>query len=243
MRPRVFVSILFIVVCNHPIFAQDSLVSNPKTKLEAFTGEVGSVIVKGYAEIGVVKAQGEVSVTAMTFKSAKTGSETKGLVLEISEYGGYGKHVSRSFVDYDEIGELLEGVDYIAKANESVTPYPFFEAKYATRGGLSFTVFNDLSGKLNVAIASGSVGARSAYLNSEQFSKLRLLIVKAQEVLNNPALAVVKRNAPEPSVMAPVRSGEGSPARAVQSAKPLILNETPKPAPAAGGRQPSERPK
>src|SRR5262249_46694453 len=50
-----------------PTLAQQTQPSPPKTRLEAFTGETGAVVIKGYAEIGSVKGRGELAVVAMMF--------------------------------------------------------------------------------------------------------------------------------------------------------------------------------
>jgi hypothetical protein len=43
---------------------------------------------------------------------------------------------ARSYIDYDEIVGLIEGLDYIAKADANMTKLKSFEVSYSTKGDL-----------------------------------------------------------------------------------------------------------
>jgi hypothetical protein len=177
--------------------AQEVQKQAPKTQLEAFTGEVGVVIIKGYTEVGSVSGTGKAEVTAMTFRNAKTGEEKSGIVIEVKTAGSYHQE-GRSLIDYDEIDGLVEGIRYVSKTERSATKLRNFEATYSTKGDLKVIVFNDASGKKMAAIQVGNIGARQAYVSMENLTAFSLLVQKAKGILDNPAAAGETASGPSP---------------------------------------------
>lgn len=110
-----------------------------------------------------------IQVTAISVRDAKTGKETSGAIFEIVEYKSYGIDSKRSHVDGDELADLLSGLTYISKADDSITPMRFYEAQYSTRGGLRLTVFNNEQGQRQFAVhVGGSIGGKESYLQIQQ---------------------------------------------------------------------------
>ena len=109
--------------CFESTHAQELQRQLPKTQLEAFTGEIGVVIIKGYTEIGSVSGTGKVGVDAMTFRNAKTGQEKSGIVVEVKGAGSY-TGTGRSLIDYEEITELLNGISYVARRSYEISKLP-----------------------------------------------------------------------------------------------------------------------
>lgn len=165
-------------------FAETGANEKPKTKLEAFQQQTGSVLIKGYTEIGNVVAidpsPASTSVHAMEFASATTKNKLTGIVIEINTMSRRGMNVTgseRSFIDYDEIDDLLKGIDYISNAAKGVTKHDNFEVKYSTRGDFSATTFNSGNGEIKASI---DVGRLSSHLPMDKFSEFRSFIVKAK---------------------------------------------------------------
>lgn len=162
----------------------------PKTKIEAFTGESGAVLVKGYTSTGIVRGRGSVEISAMTFRNAKTGEETKGLSITLSNIGTYVSDTS-AFVDYDEIAGLLAGIDYISGTDTSSTKLANFEAIYSTRGNLKITVFND-SAATNAVAVDVNRYTRGAFLKMSDLAKIRDAVAAAKQILDNPDSVAAK---------------------------------------------------
>jgi hypothetical protein len=201
LLPRVILSLAIIPLMI--TLAWSDQPKEPKTKLEAFTGTTGAVIIKGYTDVGTLSnyeakdqivlggtIMGQVSVTAMSFRDAQNGKEQRGLVVEVSETM-FHREASSSFVDYDEIAGLLSGIDYVRKADHSVTKLKNFEATYSTKGDLKVTVRNTLKGE-NIAPLKGGniavIGVGSIvkiYFSLPQLDKFRGLIVSAKSVLDD----------------------------------------------------------
>lgn len=188
---RLFTSVVVISVALMTATANaQQAPQNPKTKLEAFTGSTGSIVIKGYTNVGTIKSRGNIEITAISLRNAQGGQEQKGVIIEVAELGrvGYARP-SRSFLDYEEIRGLLEGIDYISKASGSVTEHPFYEAKYSTKGDFNIVVFNDGTEQRSVLVTSGSIGSQSAYLNMGELLQLRNLIIQARDTVDNPGAA------------------------------------------------------
>jgi hypothetical protein len=177
-------SIVVLLVFVTTAWTQDLQKSAPKTKLEAFTGATGAVLLKGYTEMGSVKGAGSANMTAMTFRNAATGKETSGIIIEIRGSGSSYANAPRSYIDYDEISGLLDGIDYITKTDSTVTKLKNFEAIYSTKGDLRITVFNNSAGKLSAAIQSGRYSSQNAFITLNQLKEFRALIVKAKHVID-----------------------------------------------------------
>ena len=160
----------------------------PKTKLEAFQQQTGSVLIKGYSEDGHIVSTAPstsiVQVRAMEFVSASTKKKAKGIIVEITEMSSRMNVTGsdRAFIDYDEVSDLLSGIDYISKATAAVTKHKQFEVKYTTKGDFSATTFNDEKGNIKAAI---DVGRTSAHVPMNKFSEFRGFIVKAKKTLEN----------------------------------------------------------
>ena len=167
--------------------AQDatSAQKEPKTKLEAFEAKTGTVLIKGFQEIGSVAGLGSVSVDCREFTDANTGRKEYGITIEVKESGRF-ERKNTTLIDYDEIDSLLKGIDYIAKVDKSATPLTSFEAIYKTKGDLRVTTFSsDRGEKVQAAVQSGHIGSATAFLSLEQLAKVRTLIESAKTKLDS----------------------------------------------------------
>lgn len=173
------------VLCAGQAGAQQSATAEkePKTKLEAFQAQTGAVVIKGYSGIGKISALGSVEVIAMEFTDAATGKKQTGVAIEIKESGRL-ENTDRSFIDYDEVDSLVNGIDYISKATSDVTKLGQFEATYRTKGNFSATIFSS-SGKIDAAVKSGYIRPATAFLSLQQLGELRAIIVQAKQKLDS----------------------------------------------------------
>lgn len=231
MNTRIAIS-LALVLAAAPVRAQslkEQASASPKTKLEAFTGENGAVLIKGYTTIATIRSVGTLRVSAMTFKNAKTGDETKGLSFGLTEASSYSSETT-AFVDYDEVVGLLAGIDYISNTDTSATKLANFEAIYSTKGNLKITVFNNTSSENSVAVDVSRIG-RGAFFKMSDLAKIREAVVAAKQILDNPDSVAAKgaRLTPPTPTVAPPPVGVTTPSPASQQ----IVPPRPKPKPAA----------
>jgi hypothetical protein len=109
------------------------------------------------------------------------GAAVRGLLVDVteSEY----RH-ERSFVDADEITELLKGFDALLEVKANPTQFNNFEIRYTTRGELQLTAFNTDRGGLLYAVKAGrTLGAQRIGLSAADMQKIRGLFDAASQKL------------------------------------------------------------
>jgi len=151
----------------------------PATKIEAFKPAAGSVVTLGYDELG---ATGGVTVDVRELRDASSkGATARGLLVEVIE-GQYRKE--RSFVDADEIPELLRGIDALLDVKSNPTSFKNFEVRYTTRGELRLTAFNS-SNEIKYAVDAGRLVKASRIIDADDMRKLRDMFAAAQSKLTS----------------------------------------------------------
>jgi len=181
------VSVLIFVAIS-PLYAEDykEQITKPKTKLEEFTARTGTVIVKGFEEIGDVYGLYDtlIKVDAKEFFNVSSGKKEYGITIEvIKEKGRYDKK-DTSYIDYDEIDSLLKGIAYIEKVDNKVTKFSNFQADYNTKGDFSISTFST-GNKIMIAISSRRIGGVSAYYNFSSLTEIKSLIQKAKQKIDS----------------------------------------------------------
>jgi hypothetical protein len=158
----------------------------PQTRLEQFQAKTGSVVIKGYTEVGTAagKYGSTVTVSAMEFTDASSGAKQFGITIDIKGTGQYPQK-GTSYIDADEIESLLKGIDYIGAADKTVTKLARFEDTYRTKGDFAMTVFSSGSTGTMLAVESGRFSTARAYFDITELSKVRQLIEKAQKILDS----------------------------------------------------------
>ena len=152
-----------------------------KTDIGIFEAQTGTVIVKGFEQIGSMSVGADViSVRSKASSEAVTGHKIYGLAIEIA---GNDQPRERTFVDYDEIDSFLEGINYLNKITYDVTPLPAFEAIFTTKTGLRVVAYS--------ARRQGSIQTFLQYgdhprilLTSDQMTQFYNLIEQARKVLD-----------------------------------------------------------
>lgn len=179
-----FMSYFFVLItCGIAYSQQPNLPpQEPRTKIESFQKQTGTVVIKGYSEVGEVSGSGSVSIDAMVLIDASTGKKLRGILVEVKSSGRFANS-SRSFIDYDEIDQLLKGIDYISKVKKDITRLDNYEAIYKTKGDFSVITFNS-GDDLKVAIKCGYIGPAAAYLSLPQLAEIRALISQTKQKLD-----------------------------------------------------------
>jgi hypothetical protein len=151
----------------------------PATKIESFKPVAGSIVTFGYDELGELYG---ISLDVRELRDAR-GAGARGVLVEITE-SQYRKE--RSFVDADEIPELLKGFDAIVAVKENPTTFKNFEVRYTTRGSLQLTAFNPPTGVVQFAVQVGAtLKAQRVGLGVADMQKLRAWFAAALTKLNS----------------------------------------------------------
>jgi hypothetical protein len=126
----------------------------PATKLEAFTSSAGSVVTLGYDDLGSVTAlagEGRVAVDVREMRDAR-GTVVRGLVVDVTQSKD---RKDRSFIDEDEVPELISGIDALLSVKANPTAFKRFEVTYRTRGDFEITAFNTNREEILYSVTAG----------------------------------------------------------------------------------------
>jgi hypothetical protein len=163
--------------------AQDTT-NAPRTNLEAFDAQTGTVIVRGSAVIGTIEGQtGTVSVRCRESVQPSLGAKEYGIAVELQE----ANHAEdTTTVDYDELNSFLDGLDKLGKANHTVTSLPNFDVLYTTGGGLRADVYTSdrRSGAVQAALQSSRSNRARVLLTVDQLAHFRSLVQQAKSRLD-----------------------------------------------------------
>lgn len=153
------------------------------TRLEAALEKTGAVIVKGTTAVGsLVGLRGAASITCWEILDAGTGLRDYGVSVSIRE-GEPRESEETAFVDYDELGPLVGGLEDILKLESSATKLARFEAQYRTRGGLSVFRFNTPGG-YGAAVSIGGRRGPRLVLRPTGLVEFRDLLESARDILD-----------------------------------------------------------
>lgn len=148
----------------------------PATKLEGFKPAAGSVVTVGITNLG------RVSGVSVEVRELRDGSRAPvgGLVVQVTE-NQYRQE--RSFVDSEEIPELLRGIDALLEVRTNPTSFARFQVRYVTRGELTVTAFNSSDGTIDYAVDAGRVLKARRLIDELRLRSLRKLFQTAHEML------------------------------------------------------------
>jgi hypothetical protein len=151
------------------------------TKLGSFKPEAGVIVTVGYTDVGTVGSLGEAEVEAREVR-ASDGTALRGLSVEVTrdQYNH-----DKSFVDADEIPELLHGIDSVLAVRSNPTSLKNFEVRYRTRGNLGITAFSWHQKDIKYAVTAGSVTQVMAFLDVNEMHQFRNFVVTANTLLTH----------------------------------------------------------
>ena len=159
--------------------------SKRSTKLEQFSSKSGIVIVRGYTDVGSVSGLygGKASVLANELTEPHTHETSRGIVIDITQDEN---NSHQSFIDYDEIPPLLQGIDYVLSADSTSTRLKNFEASYRTIGDFVVTTFNSSVGRPRtlVSLKSGDIAGAHIFCELDQLRQFRGLVARAKETVD-----------------------------------------------------------
>ena len=132
--------ILAAVFCSFTLTSPAQDTNALKTDLGVFDAQTGTVIVKGFGQIGAMSVGTDViTVRCKASTDVSTSHKAYGLSIEIA---GSPSPRERIFVDYDEIDSLLSAINYLNKITYDATPLPGFEASFTTKAGLRVAAYS-----------------------------------------------------------------------------------------------------
>ena len=154
----------------------------PRTKLEALEDSPGLVI-KGFTRINTL-VDVPVRIDAIEMRDMRNANGiglVKGLVVTLRAGT---PDENRAFVDYDQIDYLLNGIDVVARVDETVTKLPGFEARYRTVGDLEISVFRQTRSGTAVIMRTGICDQATVSMSLDDLGNIKAMIQEAKTRLD-----------------------------------------------------------
>jgi hypothetical protein len=116
----------------------------------------------------------------------RAGQRAEGIWIAVGLQEG-GRIEDATMVDYDELDSFLSGIDYISKANPSMTPLPEYDMGYTTAGWLRLVVYTSIKrpGTTQTALQSGHANRTRIVLSLDQLAEFQNLIQQAKTKLDS----------------------------------------------------------
>jgi hypothetical protein len=159
----------------------------PATKLEAFLGKKGQMIIKdSYSLSPMVSRFGSVNMDVLLIYEPGSSIKTKGLRVEITERGDL-ERSNTSFIDVDELHGLSDALAYmigLAQKWNGQSHSPYTEVIYTSKGELQ-TGFFQTGTKSNAFLRSGTIGSATAFFNTPDLTKIKAEVDEAIATLES----------------------------------------------------------
>jgi hypothetical protein len=160
--------------------------SQPGTKLEAFLGKRGLILVKDIYDVGRVKGLGNVEMKALVMYEVGSSQTMKGLRVEVTESGSL-ERSSISFIDMDELQSLEDAISYVSdlsKKWEGQSHAPYTEITYISKGEFDLGFFQQGT-KASAYVSSGNIGKATAFLQTGDLEQMKEMVGRAVILLNS----------------------------------------------------------
>jgi hypothetical protein len=181
-----FILAVFLASFIKAAFAQDTnaYAYLPTTRLESFSTNTGSVVIRGSADIGVVSANtGTIALKCREASEASSGRKEVGISVELNHSPELRE---TRFVDYDELESLINALAYLNKVDWSITSLNSFDAAITTRSGFRAAAFSSRrSSAIEFAVRTAGSGNPAVLLSRDQMAELRGLLEQARTKLDS----------------------------------------------------------
>ena len=152
----------------------------PATRLETFQPMSGAIVTVGREVLGAV-AKGRVFVEVRDMRDTR-GNMAGGATLHLIESG---TRDERAFIDFDELPGVLNNLNAVLKYSANPTGLKHFEARFTTRGNLSFVAYSNATGAIEYALQVNKVPlATILNIESGDMLKLHALLEQALQKLH-----------------------------------------------------------
>ena len=142
---------------------------SPKTKIEAFLGQKGTLLIRDSYRPGKINTDDftynttRVGLSALTvYKPGEEKSKSKGLQVVVESYSSLGTYDHVCYLDYDEVKSLSLALAYIANLipTWNSKDIGLKDATFATTGDFSLRFFHDQDNKQYVYVTCNDTTAQ-----------------------------------------------------------------------------------
>jgi hypothetical protein len=170
-----------------PVTPSGTPESKPQTKLEAFQASKGTLIVKDFYELGKVAGIGTISIDGVVMtQPGQESNRMRGLRIEVEERGRL-ERSNISLLDMDEIESLSKALSYmsdLAAKWKGMEKQEYSEVQFATKGDFKIG-FYQRKREQGAFVSSGSVGRAQAFIDVQDFAKIKALVDQSLSLLSS----------------------------------------------------------
>ena len=159
---------LFVVLCS--IVVANFSLAQEKTELEKLSETTGIITILGYTDLGNVQTDPAypsygIFIQKRIIEIPGSSINRKGIILKVQNYKGEN---GRSFVDQEEINDLIAGLEYISNVTKDITTLKNYEVTYTTIGGFEVKTYENDKGviKFRAKAENMSQTMTAEFLNS-----------------------------------------------------------------------------
>ena len=165
------------------LLAQDTN-ALPRTRLEAFETNTGTILIKGFGSIGSLAAGGKtITVSCREDIDASSGSREYGVAVGIRGQVGLEERV---ILDYEELDPILNAIDYLNRVDWTITSLTSFDAAFTTRSGFRISAFGwNRTGLIEFGIRGLRADEPPILFTRDDLAKFRGLIDEAKRKLDS----------------------------------------------------------
>lgn len=175
MKTHLTYFVAAVLLSNFTFAQEDS--TKVATRIEAFSKRKSRLLHKVEYTVGNSKA---VEVNILTIRDMVAESVERGIVLEWDVSRSYTVDIFRTYLDSDEVEDLIKVVTKlisIIKANvqESYTEYVF-----STRGGFKIAIFSEVGKPWTASIENSRVGSHK-FFKLDELEKLNQSLIVGRD--------------------------------------------------------------
>ena len=193
LRLNAFLGLLFLCFCSGVALAQrpgpqfwrraTCQPYEPRTKLEDFETRYGTMVFKGFTRIQPLDFHG-VLIDAVELREVGDNARASGLTITLLPGSDQQQRDNRAFVDYEEIDTLVNVIDTLSRANETMTKMVGFEGRYRTKGDLELRVFRQTRSGTAVTLTTGICEQALVTLSLDDLARVKAMILEAKARLD-----------------------------------------------------------
>ena len=110
------------------------------TRFEAFAGQRGVVVTKGFTDVGVLFGDDSSQVHIAAVQAGDGTTRIRGVAVRVSQPADGQTITTTAYVDEEELDALISAIESLAKLQDgAAAPLQQVEARYQTRGALEVT--------------------------------------------------------------------------------------------------------
>jgi hypothetical protein len=172
------ITAILLVTVTLPTTAHDTN-DVPRTRLEAFEATTGRVVIKGTEELGSIATKnGTIFVMVHEYRDVPSNQRQFGIAVTVRQNEST---EDTTTVDEDELAALIAGIDYVSKADPSISSLNHFEAFYASRAGLRVASYSSRrTSTVEASVTSHRYQRSKTWLNMSQLAQFKNLVEQAQ---------------------------------------------------------------